>query len=428
MQENRVVVTGLGVIAPNGLGVNAFTQSLQKGQSGIRFIEELAEKKFACQIGGIPLLDETYQDLYLTTFQKNLLVSSSVLYGVLASMEAWKDAGLEVIEKENTDPDWETGCIFGTGLVDGEIIKRTMTMVDNLQVRRLGSTSVTQGMTSAVSAFLGGILGLGNQVTTNASACSTGNEAIMMAYYHIKNGLASRMIAGSSESPGPYIWGGFDSMRLLNRSSNDQPETGSAPMSAHAKGFVPGSGAGALVLESLESAQARGAKIYTEILGGFINSGGQRGGGSMTAPNLEGIRRCIQSAIKISNISPGDIDLINGHLTSTMADPFEIKSWSEALGRKNDNFPYIQATKSLIGHCLSAAGSIESVATVLQLHHGFIHPSLNLDEIHPDILSVVSPERIPQQKIDPASISIAAKSSFGFGDVNCCTIFRRWEP
>ncbi|MCB0846011.1 MAG: beta-ketoacyl-[acyl-carrier-protein] synthase family protein, partial [Bacteroidetes bacterium] len=262
MQENRVVVTGLGVIAPNGLGVNAFTQSLQKGQSGIRFIEELAEKKFACQIGGIPPLDETYQDLYLTTFQKNLLVSSSVLYGVLASLEAWKDAGLEVIEKENTDPDWETGCIFGTGLVDGEIIKRTMTMVDNLQVRRLGSTSVTQGMTSAVSAFLGGILGLGNQVTTNASACSTGNEAIMMAYYHIKNGLASRMIAGSSESPGPYIWGGFDSMRLLNRSSNDQPETGSAPMSAHAKGFVPGSGAGALVLESLESAQARGAKIY----------------------------------------------------------------------------------------------------------------------------------------------------------------------
>ena len=302
-----------------------------------------------------------------------------------------------------------------------------MTMVDGLKVRRLGSTSVTQGMTSAVSAFLGGTLGLGNQVTTNASACSTGNEAIMMAYYHIKNGLAKRMIAGSSESPGPYIWGGFDSMRLLNRGSNEAPEAASRPMSATAKGFVPGSGAGSLVLESLESALKRGARIYAEVLGGHINSGGQRGGGSMTAPNIAGIKRCIEKAVELSGIRKTDIDLINGHLTSTMADPFEVKSWAETLDRKGEDFPYIQATKSLIGHCLSAAGAIESVATISQLVHGFIHPSLNTEELHPDIKAIIPREKIPHKTIENANISIVAKSSFGFGDVNCCTIFKRWE-
>ena len=427
MKSNRVVITGLGVVAPNGVGVEDFTSALKAGKSGIKVIPELVEKKFACQIAGIPSITEDYLNQYLSPFQQKLLVSKSVIYGILASMEAWKDAGLEIVDKESDEPDWDSGCFYGTGLVDGEIIKNTLTLVDALKVRRLGSTSVTQGMTSAVSAFLGGTLGLGNQVTTNASACSTGNEAIMMAYYHIKNGLAKRMIAGSSESPGPYIWGGFDSMRLLNRVSNESPETGSSPMSAHAKGFVPGSGGGSLVLESLESALKRGAKIYAEVLGGHINSGGQRGGGSMTAPNVLGIRRCIQTAIEVSEISSKDIDLINGHLTSTMADPYEVRSWSEALGRSGDNFPYIQSTKSLVGHCLSSAGAIESVATVLQLHHGFIHPSINTEEIHPEILSVISPNKIPQQIIENQEISIVAKSSFGFGDVNCCTIFKRWE-
>ena len=427
MGSNRVVITGLGVVSPNGLGVEDYLKALKGGKSGIRVIDELVEKKFACQVAGIPPLTDDYLDLYLSPYQKKLLVSLSVIYGILASMEAWRNAGLEAIDKDNNIPDWDSGCIFGTGLVDGKIIHKTLTLVDSLRVKRLGSTSVTQGMTSAVSAFLGGTLGLGNQVTSNASACSTGNEAIMMAYYHIKNGLAKRMIAGSTESPGPYIWGGFDSMRLLNRTSNENPEAASCPMSVHAKGFIPGSGAGALVLESLESAQSRGAHIYAEILGGHINSGGQRGGGSMTAPNTLGIIRCIEKAVEISGIEKDDIDLINGHLTSTMADPFEIRSWTEALERSGKDFPYIQSTKSLIGHCLSAAGAIESVATILQLANDFIHPSINTEELHPEIEALISPDRVPNQTIENANVSIVAKSSFGFGDVNCCTIFKRWE-
>src|SRR5690606_34979260 len=151
-------------------------------------------------------------------------------------------------------------------------------LLDDGQVKRLGSTVVVQTMASAVSAFLGGILGLGNQVTTNSSACTTGTEAISIGYERIQSGKAKRIAVGSCSDDGLYIWGGFDAMRVMTYKHNETPEQGSRPMSATASGFVPGSGAGALVLESLESALERNATIYAEVLGGHVNSGGQRDG------------------------------------------------------------------------------------------------------------------------------------------------------
>ena len=154
------------------------------------------------------------------------------------------------------------------------------------KVRRLGSTAVEQTMASAVSACVGGLLGLGGQVTSNSSACTTGTEAVVDAFLQIKEGRAKRMMAGGSEGNSKYIWGSFDAMRVLSSKYNDTPEQASRPMSASAAGFVPSSGSGVLMLEELESAKARGAKIYAEIIGGHVNCGGQRGGGSITAPNL----------------------------------------------------------------------------------------------------------------------------------------------
>lgn len=152
-------------------------------------------------------------------------------------------------------------------------------------------------MASGISAFLGGIIGCGNITTTNSSACSTGTEAILMAYDRITEGKAEIILAGSTSDSGPYIWGGFDAMRILPHKFNDNPTEASRPMSATASGFVPGSGAGAMVLESLESAKKRGATIYAEILGGHVNSGGQRNGGSMTAPNSIAVKQCIRQAV-----------------------------------------------------------------------------------------------------------------------------------
>jgi 3-oxoacyl-(acyl-carrier-protein) synthase len=278
----------------------------------------------------------------------------------------------------------------------------------------MGSLIVEQVMNSGTSARISGLLALGNQVTSNSSACSTGNEAIIDALWRIRIGLADRMLAGGSEGPSPYIWSGFDAMRVICRKFNDQPEAASRPMSASAAGFVPGSGAAILVIEELETARARGARIYAEILGGAVNCGGHRMGGSMTAPNPEGVKRCVRDAVSDAGIKPDDIDAINGHLTATYADPVEVKNWSAALERGPERFPYINAT-----------GAIECVAVVLQLCKGFLHPSVNCEDVHPDIAAYTG--RIPRTCMDNPELKVIAKAGFGFGDVNSCLIFKKWE-
>jgi 3-oxoacyl-(acyl-carrier-protein) synthase len=212
---------------------------------------------------------------------------------------------------------------------------------------------------------------------------------------------------------------------VICRKFNDAPEKASRPLSATASGFVPGSGGAILIIEDLETAQERGARIYAEVLGGYVNCGGHRMGGSMTAPNPEGVKRCIQQAIADAGVSPRDIDAINGHLTATYADPVEVKNWALALERTPADFPYINSTKSLIGHSLGAAGAIECVAVILQLHRGFIHPSVNCEDVHPDIAEFS--ERIPRECLNVPDLKIIAKAGFGFGDVNSCLIFKKWE-
>ncbi|PWA05937.1 beta-ketoacyl-[acyl-carrier-protein] synthase family protein [Flavobacterium psychrotolerans] len=422
--NKRVVITGLGVVSPNGVGLDAFTNAIQNGISGIKHDAELERLQFSCQIAGKPEISTELSLHYFSELELRNFNSSGILYGVIAGMDAWKDAGLTIEISE--EPDWNSGTIFGTGTSGIDKFRESIYKIDAFQTRRLGSTAVAQTMNSGVSAYLGGKLGLGNQVTTNSSACTTGTESILMAYERIKNGQATRILAGSTSDSGPYIWGGFDAMRVCTFKHNNAPEQGSRPMSASASGFVPGSGAGALLLENLETALARGAKIYAEVLGGNLNSGGQRGVGTMTAPNPIAVQRCIKSAIKNAGISSDKIDYISGHLTATSKDGLEIQNWSEALGRKGVNFPYINSLKSMVGHCLTAAGSIESVASVLQLHNGFISPNINCEDIHSEITNQIDESRIPRQRIEK-ELNIIAKASFGFGDVNGCVIFKKYK-
>ena len=422
--KNRVVITGLGVVAPNGVGLDAFSAAIKNGVSGITFHQQLADLQFSCCIGGIPHISEEKKLEYLTPLQLRGFNSSGILYGCMAGMDAWKDAGLSIDKDSELDVD--SGTVFGTGTSGVEKFREAIYKLDDHLVKRLGSTVVVQTMASGISAFLGGILGLGNQVTTNSSACTTGTEAIIMGYERIKNGQAKRMLVGSCSDDGPYIWGGFDAMRVMTYKHNDTPKQGSRPMSATASGFVPGSGAGALVLESLESALDRNATIYAEVVGGHINSGGQRLGGTMTAPNPKAVQRCISEALTDAHISAEAIDAINGHLTATSKDSLEIENWTKALGRKGDNFPYINSLKSMVGHCLAAAGSIESVATVLQLKEQFVFPNINCDDVHPEIAKLISNDKIVRQQLK-TTLNIVAKASFGFGDVNGCIIFKRYN-
>ena len=422
--QKRVVITGLGVVAPNGVGVKAFTHAIKSGISGIKHDAELERLQFSCQISGTPDISTDLALRYFSELELRNFSSTGILYGVIAGIEAWQNAGLTLEIQQ--DPDWNSGTIFGTGTSGIDKFRESIYKIDAFQTRRLGSTAVAQTMNSGVSAYLGGKLGLGNQVTTNSSACTTGTESILMAYERIQAGQAKRMLAGSTSDSGPYIWGGFDAMKVCTFKHNQNPEQGSRPMSVTASGFVPGSGAGAMVLEDLETANARGATIYAEVLGGNINSGGQRGSGTMTAPNSIAVQKCITSALENAGIHANEIDAINGHLTATSKDSLEIQNWSKALGRKGVDFPYINSLKSMVGHCLSGAGSIESVASVLQLQQGFIFPNINCEDLHPEISALIDASRIPKKVIEK-EIQIVVKASFGFGDVNGCVIFKKYK-
>lgn len=422
--DNRVVITGLGVVAPNGNTIEEFTNAIKNGISGIAFDQQLADLNFSCQISGRPALSDERISQYFTSLELKNLESTGILYGVIAGMDAWQDAGLEINNTE--EPFWEYGTVFGAGTSGVDKFRGAIYKIDELNVRRLGSSVVPQTMLSGVSAFLSGKIGLGNQVTTNSSACATGTESLLMAYEHIKSGKASIMLAGSTSDSGPYIWGGFDAMKVCTFKHNDDPTAGSRPMSATAGGFVPSSGAAALVVESLTHALARGAHIYAEILGGNVNSGGQRGLGTMTAPNPTAVQNCIKNALKEADITGNEVDIINGHLTATAKDALEIENWAAALNRSGSDFPYINSLKGMIGHTISAAGSIECVASVLQLSEGFIFPNINCEDLNPAVEAVIAKRSVPT-KLIAKPISILAKANFGFGDVNACIILKKYE-
>lgn len=424
MEKRRVVITGIGIVAPNGVGKVAFQKALENGTSGIKFDQQLADLNFSCTVSGKPDLDENYIKEFFSDLELRNLNASGILYGVIAGMQAWKDADLKIASAEI--PDWDSGTIFGSGTSGIEKFRESIYKIDDLQTRRLGSTVVAQTMLSGVSAFLAGKLGLGNQVTTNSSACTTGTESIMMAFERVQSGKAIRMLAGSTSDSGPYIWAGFDAMKVCTFKRNESPEKASRPFSESASGFVPSSGAGAFVVEDLESALARKATIYAEILGGNINSGGQRGTGTMTAPNAEAVQKCIKDAVKDAGIEAKDIDVINGHLTATSKDSFEIENWSKALNRSGDEFPFINSLKGMVGHCLSGAGSVELVASILEIQNDFIFPSINCEDLNPEIIKIISLNRIPQKAIYQP-INILAKASFGFGDVNGCVILKKYR-
>ncbi len=433
--SRRVVITGLGVISPNALGLKAYREALKAGRSGIRHIEELKELNFASQIGGVPPIeeDDILKVIPLADYNK---LSESMVYSALAAVECARHAGLKVDLLKGyheTPVDWETGAFIGCGMGGMDTIFDEIAPALNeagaAEAGRgtlpMGGDIVPKVMASSNSVTVGKFLGLGGQTSSNSSACNTGTEAIFEAAKHIQLGYADAMYAGGAEGSHHALWSGFDAMRdVLCSRFNDNPEKGSQPMGAGACGFVPGSGAGVLRLEELGAAERRGAPIVCELVGAYANSGGQREGGTMTFPNANGVARCIAAVLDQAGVKGSQISLINGHLTSTGADPREIGSWLKALDVKPEAFPFIQSTKSMIGHALGAAGALESVAACDQLAGGYVHPSINCESVHPEIAMVKG--SIPHAVVE-SKLEYVIKASFGFGDVNGCLLFKRWD-
>lgn len=420
----RIVVTGMGILAPNAHGLDDYSTALREGRSGIRFVQELADLGFGCQVAGIPVGVEELKSAYFLPEALSRM-SEVMLFSAIAAIDCWRDAGFEVPAHDSDEVDWETGAVIGTGAGSHDTLgNKVVPLVNGKRIRRLGGSTTEQIMVSGVSANIGGMLGLGGPVTTNASACSTGTESVLLAAQILRQGRVKRMLAAAAEGASAYTWGPLDSMFVMVRDFNDRPAEACRPMSATAAGFAPSAGAGAILLETLESAEERGARIYAELLGGYANSGGQRQGGSITAPNPEGIRRCIRGALADAGVEARDVDAVNGHLTGTMADPMEIECWRTALSREASTMPWIQATKSLVGHGLGAAGAFECVASILELHEGFLHPSVNCEDLHAAIEPYA--DRVVREAREE-EIRVLAEASFGFGDINGCLILGKWD-
>ncbi len=419
--NNRVVVTGMGVVSPIGSTLNEFQRSLREARSGIVYSKELDSKNFVCKVAGVPKYD-CHNDHIMERYFP-LDCDTAIKYAVSAAIDAWQDAGLEIPDMYSEITDDDTGLIIGSVCAGSGYILKRKELIDSGLVKKLGSWYNVNGMHNGAPAFLSNILAISNTVEYISSACATGAEATIKAYERIKNGEAIRMISGGFEADSPYLWAGFEAMRLLCRNSNDNPIMANRQLSALAKGFAPGAGAGMLVLEDYDNAINRGAKIYAEILGGHLNAGGQRNGGSMTFPNSIRVVECIKRALKKSGVNASQIDYINGHLTGTMADSIEVGNWVKALDL-HAHFPYINSTKSLIGHTLGAAGAIETIATILQMNGRFVHASLNSRPLNPEIEKIYDAQMIPEETIENIDINYAIKANFGFGDVNACLVIK----
>jgi len=413
------VITGLGVVTALGNTLGEFEKNLREGRSGIAYHEDL--ENFRCQVAGIPEATDTLAEVY---FPKNRLAYMDDVnrYGCIAAVKAWEDAGLEVPPLGEGPPDWDSGAVIGSGSHAGHraLAEDLSPAVVSGNVRRLGAKHVHRTLSEGIVARTAEFLGLGNKVIAASSTSATGLAAILDGVRHIQHGYADRMVCGGAEGSGPYAWAALDAVRVTAKGYKDEPHKASRPMSKSATGLVPSGGAGVVVLERLESAERRGARIYAEVLGHHTNCGAQREGGSMTAPNLNAVQRCIRKALVNAKIRPLDVSFINGHLTGTMADALEVRCWREVYG--DSDLPFIHSTKSLLGHTLQAAGGIEVVACCLMLRGDFIHPSINCEDPIPEI----EDQRVPHQT-EEKPLYIALKANFGFGDVNSVIVLRKWE-
>ena len=419
--EREVVVTGLGVVAPGACGVDAFRSVLRAGNSVVELDEAMRSRGFGCHVSARAKVTPEALARTFSELEQRRGTSSGLRSAVVAGMDAFHDAGLEAKDAE-LYPTWSV--VFGVGVPGIDTLKDSFDLIDSGQCKRLGSGCIEMQMPSSAAATLAARLGAGGPATTVASACASGTEALLIGVDRIRRGLSDVVLTGSVEAEGHHLWGSFDALRVLTRGSNGAPGAASRPLSATAAGFVPASGSGALLLESREHAERRGARIYAEVRGGFLNCGARRNGGSMTAPNPLAMRLCIERALKDAEVSGREIDLVSGHLTATAGDLNEVAAWCDALRRGGADFPWLNAPKSIFGHALSGSGALELVACALELHDGFMHPSLNCEDLHPGVLAHVDAGRVVRELME-TPLTTVIKASFGFGDVNACAILRR---
>lgn len=407
--QRRVVVTGLGLVSPVGNTVSDAWNNLLAGKSGIATITKFDHSNlsvhFAGEVKGFNIEDyiPAKEARHMDTF---------IHYGIAAGTQAFRDSGLTITE-ENAE---RVGVLVGSGIGGLPMIEETHIEYTNRGARRISPFFVPGSIINMISGHLSINFGLKGPNLAAVTACTTGLHSIGLAARLIQYGDADVMIAGGAESTvSPLGVGGFAAARALS-SRNDDPATASRPWDKDRDGFVLGEGSGVMVLEEYEHAKARGAKIYAE-LAGFGMSGDAY---HMTAPNMDGPRRCMLNALKDAGINPDQVNYVNAHGTSTpLGDKNETDAIKAALG-DHAKKALINSTKSMTGHLLGGAGGLESVFTVLALHHQKSPPTINIFNQDPECDLDYCANTARDVKID-----VAVKNNFGFGGTNGTLVFRR---
>ena len=413
MSRRRVVVTGLGCVSPVGNTVADAWASLLAGRSGIapitRFDTSAFSVKFAGEVKGLEL------DAYIPPKEARAM-DTFIHYGIVAAMQAVADAGLPTGEALSDEQAERIGCVIGSGIGGLPLIEDTHAELTARGPRRISPFFVPASIINMISGHVSMRLGFKGPNLAVVTACTTGLHSIGEAGRLIEYGDADVMVAGGSEATvSPLGVGGFAAMRALS-TRNDDPAAASRPWDKDRDGFVLGEGAGVLVLEEYEHAKKRGARIYAELSGYGMSADA----GHMTAPNMDGPRRAMVHALRNAGVNADQVDYLNAHGTSTpLGDVNETNAIKAALGDHAQKI-VVSSTKSMTGHLLGGAGGIESVFTVLALHHQKIPPTINLH--HPD----------PECDLDycantarDARIDVAVKNNFGFGGTNGTLVFKR---
>lgn len=410
--RRRVVVTGLGVVAPNGIGKEEFWRANIEGKSGISLIEGFDATKLSTQIAG-QIKSFTPSDYLPSDITKR--TDRFVQLGTAAAKLAVADAALDLAAYDRDN----VGICVGSG--SGGVSFHEEQIIVGIQkgLNKIPPSCLPKITANAIASYISILFNVTGPNITISNACASGTNAVGQAFRIIQNGEADIVIAGGAEAPiTPFCFSAYSSLHVLSK-RNDAPTEASRPFDGERDGFVIGEGGGMLVLEELNLARARGAHIYAEVIGYASNSGAYH----MVMPEPEGkdAAKVIVAALKDADIKIEEIDYINAHGTSTQAnDRLETKTIKEIFGKRAYNIP-ISSTKSMIGHCIGAAGGIEAIVCSLVLENNIIPPTINYRNPDPDCDLDYVPNRRRR-----ARVNTVLSNSFGFGNNNACIILRKF--
>ncbi|MGB9839102.1 beta-ketoacyl-ACP synthase II [Thermovenabulum sp.] len=410
--KKRVVVTGLGVVSPVGIGVNKFWESLINGKSGISRIEFLDTSDLPVQIGG-EIKDFNPEEFIDKKEAKKM--DRFTQFAIAAAKMAIEDAKLNIdqIDRERI------GVVLGSGIGGVITWEEQHKILMEKGPKRVSPFFIPMMIANMASAQISMEFNFKGPNVTTVTACASGTTAIGEAFKMLQDGRAEVIIAGGTEAPiTPLSIAGFSSMKALS-TRNSEPERASRPFDRERDGFVMGEGAGVLVLETLENALKRNARIYAEVLG--YGSTADAYHLTQPAPDAEGAARAMEIAIKDANIKPEDINYINAHGTSTpLNDKFETIAIKRVF-KEHAYKLYISSTKSMTGHLLGAAGAVEGIATILSVYNDEIHPTINYEYEDPECDLNYVPNKFVKTKVN-----FALSNSMGFGGHNASVIFGKY--